>query len=66
MRPRRTTDSNCNFCDGKTVVETKEALLACTTCGAEDPDFVPFFDDPEDFEKARLQFNISKYERNLQ
>ena len=35
------------------VLETKEASLACTTCGAEDPDFVPFFKDPKDFEKAK-------------
>ena len=52
MRPRRIIDSNSNFCDGKTKVETYQGVVACTTCAAEDTDFVPLFEDPEDFKKV--------------
>ena len=41
-------ESSCHFCDGKTKVETDQGIAACTTFGAEDPDFIPFFEDPED------------------
>ena len=34
--------SICEHCDGGTKVETITGIVACETCGTEDPDFVPF------------------------
>ena len=38
-------ESPCKHCGGKQKVETKQAIVACTTCGAEDLDNIPFKDN---------------------
>ena len=53
MRPIKIFDSICDYCDGKTEgtkMETNTGIVACTTCGSEDPDFVPFFEGREESE----------------
>ena len=36
-------NSVCGHCgEGKTKAETIQGIVICTTCGAEDPNFVPF------------------------
>ena len=44
-------ESVCQHCGGKTKVKTRQGIVACATCGAEDPDHVPFYE--EGFEKYR-------------
>ena len=39
--------SSCKHCNGKTKVETDQGIVACDTCFAEDPNFVPFFQETE-------------------
>ena len=42
----RKFDSVCEHCDeGKTKAETITGIIACTTCGTEDQDFVPFISE---------------------
>ena len=41
----RMFESKCKHCDGKAKVETRQGIVACTTCGAEDPDHVPFYEE---------------------
>ena len=36
-------ESTCVFCGEKSKTETVQGVVACTTCGAEDPDNVPFY-----------------------
>ena len=44
----------CKHCGGKQKVETKNAIVACATCGAEDPDHIPFRDNSyQSFEQRR-------------
>ena len=39
-------NSVCEHCDeGKTKAETVQGIVACTTCGAEDPNFVPLISE---------------------
>ena len=47
----RMFESVCQHCGGKTKVETRQGIVACATCGAEDSDHVPFYE--EGFEKYR-------------
>ena len=49
----RKFESSCDFCDGKTKMETDQGIVACTTCGAEDPDPVPFFAECDFLRSAR-------------
>ena len=35
-------ESICVFCGEKSKTETVQGIVACTTCGTEDPDSVPF------------------------
>ena len=59
--PRRIFDalrsSACKVCGEKTKAETNTGIVACATCGTEDPDYVPFFaenDFVRDAIKARI------------
>ena len=46
-------NSVCEHCDeGKTKAETTQGVVACTTCGAEDPNFVPFISESDLFRDA--------------
>ena len=41
--------SKCEHCEGKTKTETRQGIVACVTCGAEDPYHVPFYEEvPQD------------------
>ena len=41
--------STCEHCEGKTKTETRQGIVACVTCGAEDPYHVPFYEEvPQD------------------
>ena len=38
-------ESTCVFCGEKSKAETVQGIKACTTCGGEDPDSVPFYSE---------------------
>ena len=44
-----THNSVCVHCGEGNKVETIQRIVACSTCGAEDPDFVPFFPETSFF-----------------
>ena len=46
-------ESCCVFCGEKSKAETVQGIRACTTCGAEDPDHVPFYSENEALLNAR-------------
>ena len=46
-------NSVCEHCDeGKTKAETTQGIVACTTCGAEDPNFLPLISESDLFRDA--------------
>ena len=46
-------NSVCEHCDeGKTKAETTQGIIACTTCGAEDPNFVPLISESNFFRNS--------------
>ena len=53
----RRFESSCDFCDGKTKAETSNGHIACTTCGSEDSDFVPFFVESDFLREANKSRN---------
>ena len=56
----RIHNSVCEHCDkGKTKVETIQGIVACTTCGAEDPNFVPLIS-----ESGTEKIHIFEHSRN--
>ena len=49
----RIHNSVCEHCDeGKNKAETTQGIVACTTCGAEDPNFVPLISESDFFRDA--------------
>ena len=49
----RIHNSVCEHCDeGKTKAETIQGIVACTTCGAEDPNFVPLISESDSLRDA--------------
>ena len=49
----RIQNSVCEHCDEvKNKAETIQGIVACTTCGAEDPNFVPLISESDFFRDA--------------
>ena len=49
----RIHNSVCEHCDeGKNKAETTQGIVACTTCRAEDPNFVPLISESDFFRDA--------------